>query len=146
MLAGVSHLWADFLEHSRKEEPLVLATIVETKGSTYKKPGAMMLVTGDGAPAGLLSGGCLEDDIAAHARGVLADGKARLIEYDLTDDSPFGLGLGCRGEVEIMLCALRPETDYKPFSLLDPTPDAADDGRAGGAGPVALSLVAAGQY
>lgn len=129
MLAGVSHLWSDFLQHSRDGEPLVLATIVGTKGSTYKKPGAMMLVTGDGVPAGLLSGGCLEDDIAAHARRVLADGKARLIEYDLTDDSPFGLGLGCRGEVEIMLSALIESNRYEPFSLLDPTPGAARPGR-----------------
>lgn len=88
-----------------------------------------MLVTSEGAPAGLLSGGCLEDDIAAHARRVLNNGQAHLIEYDLTDDSPFGLGLGCRGEVEIMLTPLLPQDSYQPFSLLDPTPGSARHGR-----------------
>ena len=46
-----------------RAEPLVLATVAQTLGSTYRKAGAQMLIAGDGRVAGLLSGGCLEADL-----------------------------------------------------------------------------------
>ena len=64
-------------------EPLVLATIVRTIGSTYRKAGAQMLIAGDGRAAGLLSGGCLEADLMERARSVLDTGRSPLVvEYD----------------------------------------------------------------
>jgi xanthine/CO dehydrogenase XdhC/CoxF family maturation factor len=56
----------------------VLATIVATAGSTYRKAGARMLLMADGNYSGLLSGGCFEADLVAHAREVLESGAARL--------------------------------------------------------------------
>ena len=75
----------------------VLATVVATAGSTYRKPGARMLVMADGSYLGLLSGGCLEADLKLHAQEVLASGVPRAIEYDMRgpDDILLGIGAGC---------------------------------------------------
>jgi xanthine/CO dehydrogenase XdhC/CoxF family maturation factor len=85
--------------------PAVLATVVNTTGSTYRKPGARMLILPEGRYVGLLSGGCLEGDLAEHAARVLAEGQPRAIEYDLRgpDDALFGIGAGCEGAMRILL-------------------------------------------
>ncbi len=86
----------------------VLATVIETRGSTYRKPGAMMLIEASGQTRGLLSGGCLEGDLAAHAAAVLASGQAKTVSYDMLsgDEMPWDLGLGCRGLVRVLLTRL----------------------------------------
>jgi xanthine dehydrogenase accessory factor len=86
-------------------EPRVLATVVATAGSTYRKPGARMLLMGDGSYIGLLSGGCLESDLQIHAREVLDSGVPRAVEYDTRgpDDTLFGVGAGCEGTMRILL-------------------------------------------
>jgi xanthine dehydrogenase accessory factor len=83
----------------------VLATVVATAGSTYRKSGARMLIMADGSYLGLLSGGCMEADLAAHARQVIDAGTPRAIEYDMRgpDDVLFGLGAGCEGAMRILL-------------------------------------------
>src|SRR5271163_4217287 len=83
----------------------VLATVVATAGSTYRKPGARMLLMGDGSFIGLLSGGCLESDLQIHARHVLESGAARAFEYDTRgpDDAVFGVGAGCEGTMRVLL-------------------------------------------
>jgi xanthine dehydrogenase accessory factor len=83
----------------------VLATVVATAGSTYRKPGARMLLMADGSFIGLLSGGCLESDLQIHAREVLASGAARAFDYDTRgpDDTLFGVGLGCEGTMRVLL-------------------------------------------
>jgi xanthine/CO dehydrogenase XdhC/CoxF family maturation factor len=74
------------------DTPRVLATVVATAGSTYRKPGARMLIMADGRYLGLLSGGCLEADLKIHAQQVLESGVSRAIEYDMRgpDDILFG--------------------------------------------------------
>ena len=83
----------------------VLATVVATAGSTYRKAGARMLIMADGSHLGLLSGGCMEADLAAHAQEVIEAGVPRAIEYDMRgpDDVLFGLGAGCEGAMRILL-------------------------------------------
>jgi xanthine dehydrogenase accessory factor len=83
----------------------VLATVVKTAGSTYRKPGARMLLMADGSYLGLLSGGCLESDLQIHAREVLDSGVARAVEYDTRgpDDTLFGVGAGCEGTMRVLL-------------------------------------------
>jgi xanthine/CO dehydrogenase XdhC/CoxF family maturation factor len=100
--------------------PLVLATIVETIGSTYRKAGAQMLAAADGSAAGLLSGGCLEADLMDHARSVFERGQAKFVEYDArgTDDLIWGIGLGCEGAMKILLSRLDPSNDYEPFRTI----------------------------
>ncbi|MET0801435.1 MAG: XdhC family protein [Actinomycetota bacterium] len=84
---------------------LALATIVAVRGSTYRRPGARLLVPEEGAPIGNISGGCLEGDVADRARVVMDDGTARLAGWDLTadDDAVWGLGLGCNGAIEVFI-------------------------------------------
>jgi len=87
------------------EAPKVLATVVATAGSTYRKPGARMLIMADGSYLGLLSGGCLEADLKLHAEQVLNTGVPRAIEYDMRgpDDILFGIGAGCEGAMRVLL-------------------------------------------
>jgi xanthine dehydrogenase accessory factor len=84
---------------------MALATIVAVRGSTYRRPGARLLVPEEGAPIGNISGGCLEGDVADLARVVLQEGSARLAGWDLTadDDEVWGLGLGCNGAIEVFI-------------------------------------------
>jgi xanthine dehydrogenase accessory factor len=90
---------------SARGERLALATIVSVKGSTYRRPGARLLVPEDGAPIGNISGGCLEGDVADVARIVMREGVARIASWDLTadDDDVWGLGLGCNGAIEVFV-------------------------------------------
>jgi xanthine dehydrogenase accessory factor len=84
---------------------MALATIVAVRGSTYRRPGARLLVPEEGAPIGNISGGCLEGDVADMARLVMEEGRARLAGWDLTadDDAVWGLGLGCNGAIEVFI-------------------------------------------
>jgi len=83
----------------------VLATIVRTAGSTYRKAGARMMIFGTGEYVGLLSGGCLEADLREHAADVRRTGIARAIEYDMRgpDDILYGIGAGCEGAMRVLL-------------------------------------------
>ena len=99
-------------------EPLVLATVIRTGGSTYAKPGAQMLIAGDGEYAGLLSGGCLEGDLREHARHVAATGQARIVSYDLrsSTDQLFGLGAGCEGAMDVLLTRVNADGNWQPLA------------------------------
>ena len=99
-------------------EPLVLATVIRTGGSTYAKPGAQMLIASDGEYAGLLSGGCLEGDLREHASEVAASGVGRIVSYDLrsTTDQLFGLGAGCEGAMDILLTRVAGDRHWQPLA------------------------------
>jgi xanthine/CO dehydrogenase XdhC/CoxF family maturation factor len=99
---------------------LALAVLVHTAGSTYRKPGALLLIAQSGEYAGLLSGGCLESDLAERAREVIETGRARFITYDLRDerDLVWGLGLGCEGVMRILLLRAGPEEQWEPLAHL----------------------------
>ena len=58
----------------RDADDWVLGTVFKTEGSSYRKPGAMTLISAEGAQLGLLSGGCLEADIRLNARKVMSSG------------------------------------------------------------------------
>jgi xanthine/CO dehydrogenase XdhC/CoxF family maturation factor len=83
----------------------VLATVIGTAGSSYRKAGAMMLLVPDHEPLGMVSGGCLEGDLMEHARTVRANEKPLQLHYDLSEDDAalWGLGLGCGGAIDILL-------------------------------------------
>lgn len=88
-----------------RDEPMALATIVATRGSTYRRAGARLLIPAAGEPVGNISGGCLEGDVARVGREVLAAGVPRLVEFDMTadDDAVWGYGLGCNGAIELFV-------------------------------------------
>jgi xanthine/CO dehydrogenase XdhC/CoxF family maturation factor len=131
-----------YLQHQQQAAPLVLATVVSTLGSTYRKSGAQMLIDGAGDSAGLLSGGCLESDLAERACAVLASGTACVVEYDTrtSDDLIWGLGLGCEGAMRILLQHLAAAADYQPFTYIQ---RCRDEQRAGCYGLVYESRSAA---
>lgn len=105
---------------------MVMATVYETEGSTYSKAGHRILIADDGEYQGLVSGGCLEGDIAARARTVLAAHAPSAVTYDLRDeaDDPWGLGVGCNGLIRVFLQPLSADADYEPFSSIARTASA----------------------
>ena len=109
-----------FYEKRRERgEPLVLVTIYETSGSTYSKAGTHMLIDGQGDFHGMLSGGCLEGDLALRAADVIDTGKPQTVTYDLAqDDELWGLGVGCDGVMQVFLQALTAANGYEPFNAI----------------------------
>ena len=109
-----------FTTWSAEDKPLVLASVFETSGSTYSKAGAQMLITDHGDFQGMLSGGCLEGDLAERARLVLESGRPQSVIYDLgsNDEELWGLGVGCDGLMKIFLQPLHPDTGYEPFATM----------------------------
>ncbi|MFZ9652856.1 MAG: XdhC family protein [Steroidobacteraceae bacterium] len=102
-------------------EQMVAAFVIETRGSTYRKPGAFMLFDGAEGRCGLLSGGCLEGDLHDHARALLTS-EARCLErsYDSrgSDDPIWGLGLGCEGLMRVLLLKIDATNAYAPVATL----------------------------
>src|SRR5688572_563590 len=86
-------------------QPAALATLVRVEGSSYRRPGARLLLLPDGTRIGSISGGCLEEDVMERARRVLATGKPELAVYDTTaeNDLVWGVGLGCQGVVRVFI-------------------------------------------
>ena len=96
-------------------ERCALATVVSVEGSSYRRPGARMLVCEGGASTGTISAGCLEADVVEHAKRVIAQGKPVLVEYDTastSEETAWGLGHGCNGIVRVRVEALAPGSLY----------------------------------
>ncbi len=81
---------------------LALATLVRTHGSTYRKAGARLLVDASGETTGVLSGGCLEEEIAKHGQGVIETGEPALLHFDTRRL------FGCDGKLEIFVERIPP--------------------------------------
>ena len=97
-----------------------LATVVSVEGSSYRRPGARMLVTDDGMLTGAISGGCLEGDALRKALLVMQQQKPMLATYDTTDedDAKLGVQLGCNGIVHILIDPINTADDNNPIELL----------------------------
>jgi xanthine/CO dehydrogenase XdhC/CoxF family maturation factor len=87
------------------DAPLAIATVVNTSGSAYRRPGARMVIRQSMAVQGAVSAGCLERDIIANCHGLKDDDRPLLLTYDGTssDELIFGLKLGCDGIVQVLL-------------------------------------------
>jgi len=85
--------------------PAALATLVHVEGSSYRRPGARLLLTPDGMRVGSISGGCLDQDVIERAERVLQTGKPELAVYDTTEENDllWGVGQGCQGIVCIFI-------------------------------------------
>jgi xanthine dehydrogenase accessory factor len=97
-----------------------LASVVLVEGSSYRRPGARMLITEDGTLTGSISGGCLEGDALRKALLVMASTQARVVIYDTSDedDAKLGVGLGCNGIIHILIEPIIPELPNNPIQLL----------------------------
>src|SRR3954469_12164834 len=84
-----------------RSEPFALATLVAARGSSYRRPGARMLICRDGATTGSLSGGCLEEEVVQRAAEVLASGTPALMSFDTR------LRFGCNGSIDVFVEPVR---------------------------------------
>lgn len=106
----------------------VLATILRVQGSAYQRPGAKMMMDQTGKMVGTLSGGCLEGDLWQWSREVMTSKMPKMVVYDLANDDPWGLGVGCKGVIEVLLVPvdgnafwqdiLAAVHDHQPFALV----------------------------
>src|ERR1700753_3376536 len=82
----------------------VLATVVGTRGSSYRSPGARMLILPDGSRIGAVSGGCLEGELCRRAHWWTSESPAVLKTFDTsTQEDNEGFGLGCGGGIDLLL-------------------------------------------
>ncbi|ONI66777.1 hypothetical protein BWI15_26620 [Kribbella sp. ALI-6-A] len=97
-LAAITAAWRD-------GNPLALATLVEVEGSSYRRPGARLLINADSSTVGNLTGGCLDQEIVEAAHAVHRTGTARVVEYDLRGDEEavLGWGMGCNGLLRVLV-------------------------------------------
>ena len=103
-----------------REQEVVLATVVATSGSTYRRPGARLLLSAERWIAGGISGGCLERDVLSKAWWRTREGPV-VVTYDSTsadDEESWTFGLGCNGRVEVLLERLPPSGETHPLDFL----------------------------
>ncbi len=95
-----------------------LATVVQTTGSAYRRPGARLFVSPEGAPVGAVSGGCLEAEIARRAADAVASGQARVLAFDAGDRTGLGFGSGCGSLVQVLVQPVDPADPWSAPALL----------------------------
>ena len=110
-----------FKEAIKAGKRTALATVVRVEGSSYRRPGARMLVTEDGQLTGAISGGCLEGDALRKALLAIHQRQNKLVTYDTRDEDAAELGvqLGCNGVVHILFEPIVPEQSGNPMELLE---------------------------
>jgi xanthine dehydrogenase accessory factor len=98
-----------------------LATVVHVEGSSYRRPGARMLVEDNGRMTGAISGGCLEKDALRKAQHAMSQKQNKLVTYNTLDedDVEFGVQLGCNGIVHILFEPIDPNQPDNPITLLE---------------------------
>src|SRR5690242_6066260 len=103
-----------------QNEKTALVTVVQVNGSSYRRPGARMLVTEDGKITGAISGGCLEGDALRKAQFAIFQQQNKLEIYDTTDDedNKLGVQLGCNGIVYILFEPIQNDDANNPINLL----------------------------
>ncbi|MFI5187084.1 MAG: XdhC family protein [Chitinophagales bacterium] len=97
-----------------------LATVVHVDGSSYRRPGARMLITEDGELTGAISGGCLERDALQKALLAMMEKRSKLVTYDTNDedDAKLGMGLGCNGIIQVLIEPIDSSDQDNPIQFL----------------------------
>lgn len=105
----------------QQNKKTALATVVHVEGSSYRRPGARMLVTEDGELTGAISGGCLEGDALRKALLAINQQQNKLVTYDSMDDedNTIGIQLGCNGIVHILFEPIDAAQENNPVALLE---------------------------
>jgi xanthine/CO dehydrogenase XdhC/CoxF family maturation factor len=103
-MSDLTAVLAGAADCEERGEPYALATVVAVRGSSYRRPGARLLVPDHSPPVGIVSGGCLEDEAARLAREALVRGVpvAITIDHSAEGDEVLGSGLGCRGVIDLV--------------------------------------------
>jgi xanthine/CO dehydrogenase XdhC/CoxF family maturation factor len=87
----------------REGREVAIATVVETWGSAPRPAGSHLIVDGEGNFLGSVSGGCVEGAVITEAAGVIAGGKAKLLEFGIADETAWRVGLSCGGKISVYL-------------------------------------------
>ncbi|MFQ1702312.1 XdhC family protein [Loktanella agnita] len=103
------------LDWHRAGRGVAVATVVETWGSAPRAVGAQLVIDADGAMEGSVSGGCVEGAVIVEALEALADGTPRLLDYGVSDDEAFAVGLACGGRIRVLV---EPVGTAMPVDLL----------------------------
>ena len=82
---------------------VALATVVKTWGSSPRPAGAKLAIAEDGAFVGSVSGGCVEGAVIEEAQAAIADGMPRLLDFGVSDEQAWEVGLACGGKIEIFV-------------------------------------------
>ena len=82
---------------------VALATVVKTWGSAPRPAGSQLAVRDDGAFVGSVSGGCVEGAVIEAARAAMNDGRTRKLEFGVSDEQAWAVGLACGGRIEIFV-------------------------------------------
>lgn len=109
-----------FDEAQKSGKRTALATVVHVEGSSYRRPGARMLIEEDGQLTGAISGGCLEGDALRKALLVITERRSKLVTYDTMDDddAKFGVGLGCNGIIQVLIEPIDETDPNNPIQFL----------------------------
>src|SRR3954465_7553320 len=99
----------DAAELRGRGEQVAVAMVVDTRRSAPRPLGSRLFVTESGEMRGSVSGGCVESDVVLRAQEVLRDGTPQLLQYGISDDDAFDVGLPCGGEIEVFVQMLDPE-------------------------------------
>ncbi|MBL0738565.1 XdhC family protein [Flavobacterium sp. GN10] len=116
----INEILKAYSQAKSEEKKTALATVVKVEGSSYRQPGARMLVTEDGQLTGAISGGCLEGDALRKALLSINQKQNKLVTYNTSneDDAEVGLQLGCNGIVHILFEYIHDEAENNPIQLL----------------------------
>lgn len=109
-----------FEQAEKQHQNTALLTVVHVEGSSYRRPGARMLVDEKGNLTGAISGGCLEGDALRKALHVITRQRSMLVTYDTTDgeDNVLGVGLGCHGIIQVLIEPIDSLNQNNPVRLL----------------------------
>lgn len=112
---------AEFRKIDLRHRKAALATVVKVRGSSYRSPGARMLITDDGRWVGSISGGCLEGDALRKARQVMGDNIPMTVTYDTSEESNqnLGIGLGCNGVIDVLIEPIDLSKTNNPIDLFE---------------------------
>ena len=84
-------------------ERVAIATVVATRRSAPRPVGAKLAVSESGRLCGSVSGGCVEAEVAEIAQDVIGGAEPRLLTYGIDDETAFGVGLPCGGEIDVFV-------------------------------------------
>ena len=121
MTKEITDIISAFKEAQRAGRQTALATVVHVEGSSYRRPGARMLVEDNGKITGAISGGCLEGDALRKALLAIHQQQNKLVTYNTLDedDVEFGVQLGCNGIVHILFEPINAAQADNPIALLE---------------------------
>jgi xanthine/CO dehydrogenase XdhC/CoxF family maturation factor len=90
----------------REGRGVAVATVVDTWGSSPRPVGSQLVVDTEGRMIGSVSGGCIEGAVVREAQEVIAGGPPRLLDFGITNEQAWDVGLACGGKLQIWLEAV----------------------------------------